>query len=248
MSVQNFNDMLGSLVAEALHRNMGTNYYDFKEIVLHADAGQNLEAPMLYALQRSTKVGDLIPGSIFEHIPLANVINGAEFRVMERLKELAGPTRIVMMAMKNFPYAGWPLHCNVLTLYSVPLVYQPEEMPVYQPEDQIEGAETQLEVEEPEESEESEPVIAPEYNHSLWPSPRAVRFAKALEADSRFWNRGLKPKRWSHVSALEYLAAHAKITVDELRRMRPINYMTKYLGYRGKNTLRMQYNGEYQLC
>ena len=237
MSLHIFHDALGSLVATALHRVTSgeQDWYDFTEVILNAEA--EAEAT-LHAIQCTTKVADILPGAVFAHIPLATIVQSAEFRVMERLKDLFGPNRIVMLAIKSTPQG--PRTINILTVYSVvaPGVVYEENAVVNLPEDQVDGAETQL----PEAP--TEPTIKPEYNHRRWPSPRAVRFAKALSADNWPWNTA--PPRMTHVQALERLATHAGITVDVLRSMRPADYVAKHMGKRAQWALKAVYGSPYQ--
>jgi len=246
MSINTFNDALGSLVATALHRRITDgeqDWYDFTEIVLNADAEAQMQGSTLYAMRRTTTIGDMLQGAVFAHIPLAAVIQSPEYRVMERMQELLGQTSVAMLAVQSSPQEHMPLTVNILTVYSTPAT-PPVTVPWYHeddlPEDQVEGYyfdETQL----PEPEPEPEPVVKPEYNHRRWPSPRAVRFAKALAADSY-----RKPDQMTHVEALQCLAAHARLTVDELRRMTPTDYLAKHMGPNAQLKLKPVYGSPFK--
>jgi hypothetical protein len=57
------------------------------------------------------------------------------------------------------------------------------------------------------------------YNHSLWPSPRAVNFCKQIGIDK---NRIIKKdsigrnKKLTHLEALKLISSKCKISIDEL--------------------------------
>ena len=57
------------------------------------------------------------------------------------------------------------------------------------------------------------------YNHSLWPSPRAVNFCKQIGIDK---NRIIKKdsigrnKKLTHLEALNIIASKCKISIDDL--------------------------------
>jgi len=165
-----------------------------------------------YDITAGSTLGDILPGPVFACIPITYVIAAPEYAVMQRLQDLMGPDAKACLA-------GMHSGSDRLTVYAITRRAAPEE-------DHVEGYyfhETQLEASDAETLQ--EPKIKPEYNHPLWPSPRAARFAKALAADSY-----RKPARMSHVQALQYLADHAHITVDELRQMTHMQYMAKHMG------------------
>lgn len=226
MSISAFNDALGNLVAAALHRRITDGEQDW------------------YDITPSSVIGDMLPQPVFAHIPMTYVITAPEYAVMDRLQDLLGTSAKAMLA-------GMGSGSDTLTLYTISRHAAEEDfIPVpteYQPEDQEEGYyfdETQAQAEETQ-AEETQAEVKPEYNHPHWPSPRAVRFAKALGAESWPWKT--EAKRLTHVQALEKLAAHARITVDALRSMRPTDYMAKHMGPRAQWALKTVYGGPYKL-
>lgn len=74
----------------------------------------------------------------------------------------------------------------------------------------------------------------PDYNHKNWPSPRTKRFAKqiasTLISSSGSWYDGASPKSIkTHEDALNYLAKHAKISVEDLLKISEDEYKRTYV-------------------
>ena len=76
----------------------------------------------------------------------------------------------------------------------------------------------------------------PDYNHKNWPSPRTKRIAKqiasTLISSSGSWYDGPCPKSIkTHEDALNYLAKHAKISVEDLLKISEDEYKSTYATY-----------------
>ena len=67
-----------------------------------------------------------------------------------------------------------------------------------------------------------------DYNHRLWPSPRAVNFARYLIKKNLIRQR---PKRLNHKLALEILAENAQCTVETFLLISPITIANKYYSH-----------------
>ena len=69
--------------------------------------------------------------------------------------------------------------------------------------------------------------VRPNYNHALWPSPRPRIFAQKCQ---KLYGSSFAPKiRFTHETAIQYLADRAKITVDAFLKMRPDEYNRKFI-------------------
>ena len=58
------------------------------------------------------------------------------------------------------------------------------------------------------------------YSSNLWPSPRPLNFAKSL---------AIFKGRLNHKGAIDFLASHAEIPVDEFLKVNPLTYLKVYM-------------------
>jgi hypothetical protein len=74
--------------------------------------------------------------------------------------------------------------------------------------------------------------IRPDYNHPLWPSPRPRIYAQKCQ---KMYHNFFDPKiRFTHETAIQYLADRAKITVDAFLKMQPEEYNRKFICASGR--------------
>lgn len=82
--------------------------------------------------------------------------------------------------------------------------------------------------------------VRPNYNHALWPSPRPRVFAQHCQ---NLFGSSFGPKiRFTHETAIHYLADRAKITVEDFLKMQPEDYNRKYICEWKKPPHRSGYN------
>jgi hypothetical protein len=65
-----------------------------------------------------------------------------------------------------------------------------------------------------------EPEYTGSYSSPLWPSPRPLNFAKSL---------AIFKGRLNHKGAIDFLAKHAEISVDEFLKVNPLTYLKVYM-------------------
>lgn len=85
-------------------------------------------------------------------------------------------------------------------------------------------------------------VPQPDYNHALWPSPRAANFARSLiKQNAVRMSCARTGKRLSHQEALEVLAKYMNCDVETILRTNPIAVMGKNTTYGHKLTKCIEY-------
>jgi len=79
----------------------------------------------------------------------------------------------------------------------------------------------------------NEPEYTGSYSSSLWPSPRPLNFARSL---------AIFKGRLTHKGAIQFLANHAEISIDEFLKVNPLTYLKVYMPNTDPYTLLDAYN------